>query len=450
MTGGASRADVESLVILMPVSIVICGVALFSLSKTQAISNFWALAGGGAITTLAALHVIPLPPLIWPTVIGNTDILEIDRLVGLPDTWRPLTLAPNAGRQALMILFTPMAILLLGAHLNRNYLFRLLPILIGLGILSAALGLLQIVGGQESQLYLYRITNNGSSVGLFANRNHSATLLGCLFPMLATFYSIELSLIGKNSKRLFVVGAIGIALVPLILVTGSRAGLVVAVMGLVGAALLYQQAAMVHNVGSTHKKRPYIATPVMIGIVVICMAFVTMYFSRAEAIERLFKEASGIDNRSDFWYTSVGLIWKYFPFGSGSGAFVEVYRVAEHSQLLDSTYLNRAHNDWIETAVTFSLPGLLLIVAGSIAYFTQSLRIWRLNSEELNSEECVSINVARMAGFAMAMLAVASFVDYPLRTPTMMSVFAVMILWFSTNDGQASIRSGQGVHRPDS
>ena len=433
MTGGASRSDVESLVILLPVSVLVLGAALFSLKKSQAKYNFWVIVGGGAITTLAASHVLPLPPFVWSALGENTEILEIDNLAGLSGTWRPLTVSPIASWQALIAIFTPIAILILGVQLNHDNLVRLLPILIGLGMTSAVLGILQIIGGAESPLYIYRITNNGSAVGLFANRNHSATLLSCLFPMLATFYLMNLDSIGRNLKNLFIVGIIGIVLVPLILVTGSRAGLLTAVMGLVGAAILFLQPVLVQNGGRAHNETPSSLTPIIIGLVVICMAIVTMYYSRAEAIERLFAQPSKMDNRSDFWQTSVTLAWTHFPFGSGSGAFAEAYRVAEYSQLLDATYLNRAHNDWIETAVSFGLPGLLLIVAGIILYFFRSLHLWRLHREERES-----VNVARMAGLSIAIITITSFVDYPLRTPIMMSVFAVLILWFFTNEEKCS------------
>src|SRR3546814_18783044 len=57
--------------------------------------------------------------------------------------------------------------------------------------MSGGLGLAQVIGPRDGPLYLYEITNNGSAVGLFANRNHQAALLACLFPMLAVYASID-------------------------------------------------------------------------------------------------------------------------------------------------------------------------------------------------------------------------------------------------------------------
>ena len=51
-----------------------------------------------------------------------------------------------------------------------------------------------------------------------------------------------------------------------------------------------------------------------------------------EALERLFAE--GDENRLATWGPIAQMIWAYFPFGSGIGSFVDVYRVAEPRELL--------------------------------------------------------------------------------------------------------------------
>ena len=48
------------------------------------------------------------------------------------------------------------------------------------------------------------------------------------------------------------------------------------------------------------------------------------------------------------------------------------FQIAEPARLLDSTYLNHAHNDWIEIAVTFGVPGLLLLVGAIFFYARRS------------------------------------------------------------------------------
>jgi O-antigen ligase len=403
-----------------------CAIAMIMIRREHVQQHRWVIVIFMAITALAILHVIPMPPALWQTLPGWDEVATITRLTGLADVWRPLTLTPMNGLHALASLATPLAVLLLGFQLSKDDLYRLLPLLIGLSALSGLFGLLQVIGSREGPIYFYQITNLGSAVGLFANRNHAATLLACLFPMLAIFATTAKGTTDQqNSRQLLAVG-VAIILVPLILVTGSRSGLISAIIGLIGAALLYRRPAAGRTVRKGGNPIRVGAIPLLAGLAVLCLGFLTFYFSRAEAIDRLFADASVQDNRSDFWIVSLDLFWKYFPLGSGSGSFVEAYQIAEPAQLLNATYLNRAHNDWLEIAVTFGLPGLLLLAIAIFGYFRQSFIIWRRMDGKRRS-----VMFARMAGIAMAIVAIASMADYPLRTPTMMCVFAIFTLWFA-------------------
>ncbi len=424
-TGGASRTDVQSLVILRPLSIIACALACVTLRREHFTGHAWLMGSAGVVFSLALLHLIPLPPSAWQALAGRQDLVDVEKLAGLSDIWRPLTLAPMNGWHALLSLFAPLAIILLGIQLNRADLFRLLPAVIALAALSGLLGLLQAVGDPQGPLYLYRITNNGSAVGLFANRNHAATLLACLFPMLAAYAATARGEAGALMMRQLMTAAIAIVLVPLMLVTGSRSGLVSAVIGLGAAALLYRYPSDVRSVwhGKPNRVKPF---PILGGIAVISLGFLTYFLSRAEAIERLFMQASGDDGRTDFWAISIDLFWKYFPFGSGSGSFVEAYQIIEPNRLLDATYLNRAHNDWVETAVTFGLPGVVALALAIIAFGIRSYRLF-CSADGSNR----SVAFGRLASVMIAMIAIASVSDYPLRTPTMMGLFAICALWLS-------------------
>lgn len=434
MTGGSSRTDVQSLAILRPVSVIICGIALVTLRRKHLKGREWLAAGLGAIFALAAFHFVSVPNDLWTRLSSRQEIAEIDRLTGLSKLARPLSLAPTTALEALTSLYTPLAVFLLGIQLSRNELFRLLPLIIILGALSGLFGLLQVIGSNQSPLYLYEVTNGGSAVGLFANRNHAAVLLACLLPMLAVFATTA-SIEGQKG-RLIVAGSIAILLVPLILVTGSRSGLLMAIMGLVGSAFFYRPKS---SAGVSRKKVGRIKisrTPLMISVAVACLAAVTIIFSRAEAIDRLFAEGNGEDQRSFYWSTSLNLFKDYFPWGSGSGSFAEVFRANEPSALLVSTYANHVHNDWIEVALTFGLPSLLLFAAGSFLFLRSIISM--VKTADSNRRFVV---FGKMAAFDISMLLFASFFDYPLRTPIMMSIFALLTLWLTAGE------SGGGYER---
>ncbi|MFX5476572.1 hypothetical protein ABTD55_21880, partial [Acinetobacter baumannii] len=86
------------------------------------------------------------------------------------DVWRPISLAPFRGLNSLLSLIVPVCALLLAVSMKLNSRV-LLTIIAGLGLVNALFGLLQVVGGSRSFLYLYSITNIDTPVGLFANEN---------------------------------------------------------------------------------------------------------------------------------------------------------------------------------------------------------------------------------------------------------------------------------------
>lgn len=55
--------------------------------------------------------------------------------------------------------------------------------------------------------------------------------------------------------------------------------------------------------------------------------------------------------------------WGAFdPAGSGLGSYREVYRLFESPSEVNSTFVNHAHNDYLELAVELGLPGVLLMI----------------------------------------------------------------------------------------
>lgn len=381
----------------------------------------WLVGFTGMVFGLALLHLVPLPPAVWQSIPGRQELVEIENLTSLGSMWRPLTLAPSNGWHAFLSLFAPLAVILLGIQLHHTDILRLLPLVIALAVLSGFLGLLQIIGNPQGPLYLYRITNSGSAVGLFANRNHAATLLACLFPMLAVYASNMRGRKDLIRMRQFISVTITIALVPLILVTGSRSGLVSAIFGLGAGTILYRDNLINNSKSSYTNKWPLFAVSIFLSL-----ACLSLFFSRAEAIERFFVYDSEESGRADFWISSLDLFWKYFPWGAGSGSFAEVYQIVEPTKLLNPYYLNHAHNDWLETAVTFGLPGVIGLSIACIAFTVCTYKLWRnVDSGRL------TIVYGRLASTIVMIIGIASMSDYPLRTPLMMGLFAICGLWLT-------------------
>jgi len=419
--GGSSRSDVQSLALLNPLMIACCGVSLLSLRPEQLDGKKWLLAGILFTILLVATYLAPISGQIVNVLGGAGDVAAIRAATDLYGAPQILSMAPPATWQSVFFLFPPLAVLLFALQLNHYDLHLSVRLLITAGAISGILGVLQLAGGASGPLYFYQITNNGSAVGLFANRNHAAVFLACLFPMLA-FFSAKSDDVGlsRNVRRQIAM-AIVIILVPLILVTGSRSGMLTATVGLIGAALLYVSHASSYHGSKTAKS----SMPIWAAAILVCLVLVTVYFSRAVAIERIFAENGGANGRADFWTSGPHLFWHYFPLGFGPGGFVPAFQNIEPLALLNGAYLNRLHNDWLETALTFGVPGILLMLAGAVYYLRRSFVLW-MRMDGARS----AVALGRMASIVIAILGIASMSDYPLRTPAMAGFAALVLVWF--------------------
>lgn len=425
LTGGASRIDVQSLIILRPVSILACALALLTLRIEHIAKYKSLLIGFSLILLLTVAHLIPLPHSMWSVLPGRQSLVEIEALAQIKDSWRPLTITPMNGWHSLVSLITPFAVILFAIQLDGKDLRRLLPLLMGMILVSGLFGLLQVIGNPNGPLYFYRITNNGSAVGLFSNRNHAATFLNCAFPMLAAWALAKNGARSeKHVRQIFAVAA-GILLIPLILVTGSRSGLLLAAVSLAGSmAIYYFYQHKLEPSGASRLKS--LAVPAIVGMIILTLVVIAQYFSRAEAIQRLLNMGTEDQLRTEAWQISLGMFWKYFPFGSGAGSFVEAFQIDEPRNFLSTTYLNRAHNDWIETIVTFGLPGLVMLAGGIFMWFVAALKLWRERHTFADAKIYGQVGL-----LIIALIAAASIGDYPLRTPIMMCLFSIMSVWIS-------------------
>ncbi len=425
--GGSARSDILSLLILRPLAALMIGFGFLGLTAGLVRRNRSLLCMAALIILLPLLQLIPLPPGIWRSLPGRQIITEIDAAAGLGMQWRPLTLVPSGTWNAVFALLVPLAAFLVAIRLNARQRWILLPVLIGLGLTSAALGLFQVLGSPNGPLYFYHTTHNGSAVGLFANRNHQAALLACLFPMLSVYASSNISSLTQSRRRRWYGLAASTLLVPLVLITGSRAGLAAAGIGIILALILYRSP-RIRDVTARTEPR-YKPRMVAGGLALLAagLATSTILLGRGEAFQRILNmDASEFRWRA--WGPVLEMAAKYFPFGSGFGSFVPVYQIDQPRDLLLHTYFNQAHNDWLEIALIGGLPALILLAVACVAYLRRLIVLFRARQEHDLDARLAALGLA-----VIGILSAASISDYPLRTPSLACVLAIAIVWAFAN-----------------
>lgn len=407
LTGGSARQDVSQLMLLRPLSILVAAYALAScrIEDLRRYSHLLILAG--LIVVLHIAHLVPLPPAIWQNLGGRSLISAIESATGLTDVWRPLAMVPSGAVNSFYSLATPIAVLLLMIQLPENYVHKTVQVVLGLAVLSALVGVIQASG---VDFHLYRIASE-TPPGLFANRNHQGALMAMIVP-LAAVVLLTRNARARGGAKADLLPKVALAVVvfvsiPLVLVTGSRMGLFLSGIALLGVGWLQLPQLRSRNV-------------LLISIaLVVLMAVVTVLVARGSAISRL--DTIGEDLRYPVWETVWQMIPDYLPLGSGVGSYVEVYQIHEPLSTVGRAYSNHAHNDWLEVVLTAGLPGLalLLYVVAMVL-----LRTWRVRSAK-----GVNPVFNRLGVLIIIMLAIASISDYPLRTPMMMAVVVIAGVW---------------------
>ncbi len=422
LTGGGARADIHSLILLRPVAILVCGVALLTLRLEDLKRYRFLSIMAVLLLLLALLHILPMPPGMWQGLAGRGLVLEVDHAAGLRDLWRPLSLTPGAAQNAFFAIFVPLGVFLLAIQLDVEDQRRLVLPLLVIGAVSGLIGIFQIVGSSHGPLYFYRITNNGQSVGVFSNRNHQAVFLVAMIPMLAYYASQARRTDDQIKIRLVISAAAAAILVPLILVTGSRQGLLLGILSLGLSFFIFErpQATLARRRG----EQKNFSTMFVAIFAALMLAVITAIASRAEALNRLIATDLNEEGRGQAWKVVAKLIGDYFPFGSGAGSFVEVYQIAEPLSALKPTYFNHAHNDFLEVALTFGMAGMLLIAAAVLAFAYAAWTITRGKPRASKGGRLAHTGLSVVLLFGLA-----SFVDYPLRTPSISCFFVIASCW---------------------
>lgn len=421
ITGGSARGDVQSLILLRPLAALFLCYGLIGLTSDDVASLRTSFAITLAIILLILLHLVPLPPAIWTALPGRDVVVGVDRAAGIGAIWRPLSLVPTETRNALFSMIVPLAALVLVARLDPGERHRLLWPLLGIGMASGVLGFLQAVGPQGGPLYFYRVTNGWSAVGFFANRNHQALLLAAMFPVLAVYASIGIKTEREKRIRSFTAIAAGVLIVPLLLVTGSRAGLALGVLGIAVTPLLMMQSQRLapDKRGTRRIKMIYVLGP--IGLV--GLAILGVVFARAEAISRMISGTSGPEVRFEVWPTVIDLIQRFLPFGSGIGSFVPVFQLEENTRDMRWFYMNHAHNELLEIALTGGLPAIAILLVATVAWGRMAMRWFRTRPDT------TEVVFGRLGVILIAMYALASLVDYPIRVPLHAAIFTIAVAW---------------------
>ena len=391
-----ARLEIVIVGMLLWVLLLWNGFAIFYEYKALSIFTFLSLAAIG-------LYVIPLPVEFIENLSGREVYKSVEEYNEL--TLKTISLIPQDTLLTLVYASSMVAIFFTMLSLSYQIIEKLLFVLGGIVVFQAALGIIQYASGVD-HFYIGMQEHGNTASGTYRNRDHYVALMEMSIPFIVAFMSIKT----KNQKSEVLIGRVlGLSIVLILVVvasilSGSRAGIALAILGLfVSAFIMSLQYGKLKSIG-------YI---VVMFVVVIGVA---VKIGVVSIINRFSVDPSE-DLRWQIFNTSEVAIQDMLPFGSGPGSFPEVFRMFQPIEM--PKFINHAHNDYYELVFDMGFIGFSIIASFFLLY---SIRWILMIIQKLSPVKTIQI----AAGVSMGLILIHSYLDFNFYIPFNILVFFIV------------------------
>ncbi|MBZ5640775.1 MAG: O-antigen ligase family protein [Acidobacteriia bacterium] len=383
------------------------------------------------------VQLLPLPAVLLrllsaPTADARSRIAAV--VPELAGSWSPISLEPSATTDALLRLA---AYVLLGlaaatAFRTRGHLRQVAWAIAASGTFQAIYGSAEYLTGHQHIFAYAKKYYADEASGTFINRNHFAGYLAMTLPFalglmldgarrLPKTRSIRERLLGigeAGSGRLLLGGAAAAAIWVGVILSYSRGGLAVA---LVGTAFLAYRVTL-------RRSRAW-----LLAAALLVPTTLLMWQQVRAPGERFVSERSDLatlSGRVPVWRASLTMVPGHWVAGTGLGTFESAFETYRPPAVVGGW--DHAHNDWIE-ALTDGGP----LALGAAAVLLLLALGWRSRGEPGRGESDL---VRAAASASIVAIAVYSLADFSLRMPAIALLLAVtvpMAVCRSTSDAPA-------------
>jgi O-antigen ligase len=363
-----------------------------------------------SVTFLVVIcQLVPLPAEIWHSLPGRNVAQSALKLVGMDGQAMPFSLDRNRTFIALLSLLPPLALLTIVLKMRWRDIERLMMALVGLGLLNFIIGGVQLVSAQRL-LSFYPGAVASHLYGSFANHNSAGlffVLVICMYLGFANHPSV-------SSRRVIASVAILILFGSAVILTQSRSATALLILPIVGVffdVVLSERGGRGRGeVGDYTARSLVMAAIVLVG----CIAFASQNGKVAQTVQRFYLQD---EIRPRVWGDTVHAIERFWPMGSGTGTFADVFQLDESLENVLPKTAGRAHNDYLEIALETGGAGIAIMVGWGGWCLVTLLRASR----------GAAARQGFAAGLGLCCIALQSIVDYPLRNQAMLCLFAILL-----------------------
>ncbi|MGA6925622.1 MAG: O-antigen ligase family protein [Desulfosarcina sp.] len=304
---------------------------------------------------------------------------------------------------------------------DRATLKRLVFVMIGIGLLEAAYGLIQSLVPSLGVLWVdYILEYVGTARGTFINRNSFAAFIGMIWPM-ALAVTLAMTdrarslrdALGSDHLNRQAIMALGLIVLLLALIfTRSRGGILSGLAGFLAFSILVRP-------GMKNRTRQ---TRWLLGGIAALLLVYTAAIGVEPILVRFLKIADDSGSRVDIWRDSWQLV-KDHPPGIGLRNYEDVFQVYNRSLATDKTVVH-AHNDYLQVLAETGWIGFSSIVGAFFIFLVSAFRrIRRLDFHRDPLRPYLAVG----AFSGLVSISVHSLFDFNLQIPANCVYFVVLL-----------------------
>lgn len=397
------------------------------------------------ILVLPLFHLIPLPFSLWQALPGHANYAQalVDINANVNDSARAATLVPSLTEFSWLAILPPIMVFLFTLSVPKEQLKTAVMVFLGMAVFQAILGLMQYGTGPDS---LLRFSDTPSSgLGTYPNRDHLAGFLEMALPLsLAMLTSSighshtarrhtrnlrqRLALLATSYLNQAVVYAcISIAILLGLIFTQSRTGNVLAMVVILLSTIAFSARLGGRNVYG------------LLGTFTAISIMLAIEVGMAPVLNRFIHQDPLQDSRWEIFNTTITAIGEFFPVGSGIGTFSQIFPRFQESGF-NGTFVNRAHNDYLEWIMEGGIIAAILILLFLVLYISRWTKV-------IKRGEWRTFNFMQVgAGIGVFAMILHTFVDFNLHIPANQIYFAFLAaLFFYQSSNEANTASVQTI-----
>lgn len=356
----------------------------------------------GVTFLLPLVQLVPLPASLWQTLPGRALTQESFRIIEQENGWFQLSVDRGRTIVAALALLGPAAALFLYRGAGRRDIAAGLALLVGLALLNFVFGSIQFAADGP---YPYGNSSEKRFFGFFASHNTSGIFM--IIGLLALIGYDRISEASAGRRLLHLLA--GFLLVFAIVLTRSRSSTALLLVPIVFFAWY-----AIGDLRRATRKTQLIAAA---AVTVLGAGIATVALTNDRLGETWARYEDLEDSRPAIWEDTRFAIERYWPVGSGSGTFDEVFQVEESLEALGVPRAGRAHSEYLELALEAGIAGLALLAAWAL-YLAASW--WRRRALPYTP----GINAA---GLGLLCIAAQGVIDFPMRNMAVLTVAGLLV-----------------------